>query len=128
LPNIQNDRMNEDEKTKNNIISRSFFKIKKWPDNKKTLFSIFLALFLTILIVVFWYGFGLRENKEEKEISKIQQERAITSMKSSFGEIVDVLGSQINEFTGVINKNGSSSKEQVLSTTTSTSSSEDVVQ
>ena len=69
--------------------------VKKWPLHKKRNFALFLAIALTVLIVILNFALNSiwNENKDDIPRKNVQFE----SMKKSFSEIFDQAGSALEQ-------------------------------
>lgn len=67
----------------NNIINR----IRKWPIERKRIFSVLLAVFLTVLIIIFNFSFNSiwKDNTKNTFINN----NSINKIQKSFSEIID---------------------------------------
>ncbi|MFA5651852.1 MAG: hypothetical protein WC933_00615 [Candidatus Paceibacterota bacterium] len=76
-------------------------KIKGWPIEKKRIFSILLAVFLTILIIVLNSGINLLW-KDEAQNKVFNKNSPINSIKESFSQIfgdVESIAKQVSSST-----------------------------
>lgn len=63
-------------------------KIKKWPASKKRFFSITLAIFLTILIIILNSALNLIW-KEEQKNNYLQKDKQVKEIKDTFSKIIN---------------------------------------
>lgn len=70
-----------DTNNKNNLIGG----IRKWPAEKKRIFSIALALFITFLIIIFNAGMNLLWKDE----TKVVKNNPLNSLQESFSKVVE---------------------------------------
>ncbi len=78
-------------KSINNFINE----IKKWPLQKKRNFSLFLAILLTVLVIIL--NFALNAVWSEKKDDIPRKNAQFESMKNSFSEIFDQAGSALEQ-------------------------------
>ena len=66
-------------------------KIKNWPIEKKRIFSISVAIFLTVLIIGINYGLGLIWNVEKSVNAYADKENPINKLAESFQKNLDIV-------------------------------------
>lgn len=118
--------MNLNREKNNNFLSKILHQIKGWPIEKKRTFSLSLALFFTILIIILNSAFNLVWKDDVKKINYVQ-DNAISSMKKSFSEILNTTKPAIDR---IFSSSSQVSEivDQINSTSSSFSTSANVVQ
>lgn len=71
--------------------------IRKWPEKRKRNFSIFLALFLTVLIIIINSAFNIIWPESSKKQS-ISDSREFNNMKESFNDLINNAQPLFNQF------------------------------
>ena len=105
-------------------------KIKRWPFGKKRIFSIFSAIFLTILIIIFNQSINsIWKNDASSEIVKNNQ---INSIQESLSQIISqatpILDQAFGSSTEDMATQTANSIDQINSTTSSSTATSSVVE
>ena len=98
-------------------------KIKSWPIEKKRIFSILLAVFLTILIIVLNSGINLLW-KDEVQNKVFNKNSPVNSIKESFSQIFSDVGSVTEQ----ISSSTAQLIDQIKSASSSFSTSSNIVE
>jgi predicted PurR-regulated permease PerM len=64
-------------------------KIKKWPTDKKRIFSISVAVFLTILIIILNSAINIIWKESDQKDNSIYKKSQTKQIQESFSEIID---------------------------------------
>ena len=112
----------------NNLISR----IRKWPIEKKRIFSILVAVFLTILIIVLNSALNIIWKDETKNIPLNNKNSPINTIQESFSKIFSeakpILDQAFGSSTsGQLNQTGEII-DQINSTSSSFSTTSNIVE
>ena len=109
-------------------------KIRKWPIEKKRIFSISVAVFLTIIIIILNYGLNLVWRDESNNIVDTQN-NPIDTIQDSLSKIVDqakpILDQAFSSSTQEMTTQATQTDEiidQINSTSSSFGTTSDVVQ
>ena len=114
--------MNQDRESKKSIFS----KIRKWPIEKKRVFSISMALFLTILIIILNSGLNLIWKDETKNTNVYNKNNPINTIQKSFSDILNEAKPALDQIFGSSTEDISASSapiEKTVDQINSTSSS-----
>jgi len=98
-------------------------KMKKWPIDKKRIFSLSLAIFITVLILIISLKINSIGKFESQGINNIQN-NPISSLQESFSQIFNEAKPMLDQVIG----SSSQLIEQINSTSSSFSSSSNVVE
>ena len=110
--------MNQNQDKNKNFFIAVFTSIKKWSIEKKRIFSLIVAVVLTILIIVLTSAINLLWKEEVPK--KIYDKNSPTNtIKDSFSEIFD----QIQSVTALISSSTSQAQNQINSAPSSLSTS-----
>jgi predicted PurR-regulated permease PerM len=111
----------------NNLIS----KIRKWPIEKKRIFSISLALFFTVLVIILNFVLNMMWKAEEPSNRLSDENSSISDIQESFSKIFQeakpALDQIFSSSTDTIPQSPREIIDQINSTSTSFSTTSDVV-
>ncbi len=114
--------MNQIKEKNKNIISKTLYWIHGWSIEKKRVFAISSAVFLTILIIVLSFSINSIW-KDEVKIVPYDQINPIKSIQESFSEIENDAKPVLEQVFGSSTENIASGTEQTTDQNISTSSS-----
>ena len=97
-------------------------KIRKWSIENKRIFSILMALFLTILIIVLNLGINSFWKKDTPKTNYAQTE-AIDSMQKSFQKIFEQTQPALDQLLGISTADTATQTGEIVDQINSTSSS-----
>ncbi len=129
--------MNQEKEKNKNIFGKTLYRIKKWSAEKKRIFALCMAIFLTILVLVL--NSAISSLWKGKITNKYVDNSPFTSIKESFSEMFSkenpILMQALSSSTQAINQTSSqsssssaTSSDQMNSASSSLSSSTNVVE
>lgn len=106
--------------------------IKKWPIEKKRIFSISVAIFLTILIIILNSALNLIWKEEVPRNKLLDKNSPINTMQESFSRIFEEAKPALEQIFGTssdnIGEQGAEIVDQINTATTSFSTTSNIVE
>lgn len=104
-------------------------RVKKWPVERKRIFSISLAVFLTILVIILNISIN-QIWKKDIPVTSYKQKEAIKSLQESFSQIFEQIKPTLDQFNSVVASSSNSNEiiDQINATTSSFSTTSNIVE